>query len=161
MYKELGNKPVAKKIKERKMHGMVNKDGPWPDPSPTYFWPAVNKGLLTSLWPRYFLTWPDEIFWPIEENFFLDFSVKFSRPKGGWPAQPEQQKKDPTHSGVEIYERQEIRPMIYTFEEEEFLYPLNIGSMILVVRKFRESELVVKHCIFIYRQNSCRKKAYF
>jgi len=28
MYKELGNKPVAKKIKERKMHGMVNKDGP-------------------------------------------------------------------------------------------------------------------------------------
>jgi len=35
-----------------------------PDPTQAYFWPAVNK-RLTWLWPRYFPTRPEAIFfWP-------------------------------------------------------------------------------------------------
>jgi len=37
------------------------RDGPWPNPTRTYFWPAVIK-RLTWLWPGYFLTRPDDIF---------------------------------------------------------------------------------------------------
>jgi len=41
-----------------------SRDGPWPDPTQAWFWPAVNK-RPTCLWPRYFLTQPEEIFfWP-------------------------------------------------------------------------------------------------
>jgi len=32
-----------------------------PDPTQAYFWPAENK-RLTRLWPGYFLTRPEEIF---------------------------------------------------------------------------------------------------
>jgi len=37
------------------------RDGPWPNPTQAYFWPAVNK-RLTRLRPTYFLTQPEEIF---------------------------------------------------------------------------------------------------
>jgi len=39
---------------------MQFRDGPWPEPTQAYFWPAVNK-RLTRLWPGYFLTQPKEI----------------------------------------------------------------------------------------------------
>jgi len=38
------------------------------DPTQAYFWLAVNKGQA-RLWPRYFLTWP-------EERFFLTRQYK-------------------------------------------------------------------------------------
>jgi len=37
------------------------RDGPWPNPTQAFFWPAVNK-RLTWLWPGYFSTRIDEIF---------------------------------------------------------------------------------------------------
>jgi len=41
-----------------------SSDGPWPDPTRAYFWSAVNK-RLTHLWPGYFWTQPEDIFfWP-------------------------------------------------------------------------------------------------
>jgi len=54
---------------------ICSRDEPWPHPTQpdmtqAYFWPAVNK----SLWPGYFLTWPDEIFlknWDFEGKIFL------------------------------------------------------------------------------------------
>jgi len=39
----------------------LNRDGPWPDPTRAYFWPAVNK-RPTRLLPEYFPTQPEEIF---------------------------------------------------------------------------------------------------
>jgi len=38
-------------------------DGHGPDPKLAYFWPVINESP-TCLWPRYFWTWYDEIFWP-------------------------------------------------------------------------------------------------
>jgi len=45
-----------------------SRDGPWPDPTQAYFWPAVNK-RPTRLWPGYFLTQPKEIF--LTRRFFF------------------------------------------------------------------------------------------
>jgi len=50
------------------------RDGPWPDPTLAYFWPAVNKGQpafdLGTFWPN-----PNRFFWPkrkkIENLIFL------------------------------------------------------------------------------------------
>jgi len=41
------------------------RDGPWPNQTWAYFWPVVNK-RLARLWPRYFLTQPEEnlLAWP-------------------------------------------------------------------------------------------------
>jgi len=37
------------------------RDGPWPDLARAYFWPTENKRPI-RLWPKYILTWIDEIF---------------------------------------------------------------------------------------------------
>jgi len=44
-----------------------SRDGPWPDSTWAYFWPAVNK-RPTCLWHGYFLTQPKEIFLTRREN---------------------------------------------------------------------------------------------
>jgi len=61
-----------------------------PDPTRAYFWPAVNK-RLPRLWPGYFPTWPEEIFfWPegnkIEKLTFLGeiFQIQ-TQTINGWP----------------------------------------------------------------------------
>jgi len=42
-------------------------DGPWPDLTQAYFWPAVNR-RPTRLWPGYFLTRLEEIFFAQREK---------------------------------------------------------------------------------------------
>jgi len=44
-----------------------SRDGPWPDPTRAYFWPAVNK-RPTRLWPGYFPTRPEAIFFDPKEK---------------------------------------------------------------------------------------------
>jgi len=63
-----------------------NWDGPWTGPTQANFWPAVNQ-RPTHLWPRYFLTWPEEIFFYPEgkKRKVLDLLGKFSKPRGSWP----------------------------------------------------------------------------
>jgi len=67
------------------------RDGPWPDPTPAYFWPTVNK-RPTCLWPRYFLTRHEEIFFDPKEklkNFtFLRGNFPNSNPNQEWLTQP-------------------------------------------------------------------------
>jgi len=75
------------------------RDGP--DPTRTYFWPAVNK-RPTQLWPRYFLTQPNEILFDpkgkkLKKLTFLGevFQIH-TQTTNGWsdPTRPEQQKFD-------------------------------------------------------------------
>jgi len=69
---------------------MIFRDGPWPDPTRAYFWPAVNK-KLTHLWPRYFLTRPEEILFDPKqkklENLWFSGEIfqTLIQTKDGWP----------------------------------------------------------------------------
>jgi len=65
---------------------MITKLEMCPDPTRTYFWPAVKK-RPTLLWPGYFLIWPNDIFltrraknWKIE-CFKGKFSKSIPKPK--------------------------------------------------------------------------------
>jgi len=61
---------------------------------PTYFWPAVNK-RLTRLWPRYFFTPSQEIFFDSKgKNWkFGIFRANFPNPKQRWLTQPNPSQK--------------------------------------------------------------------
>jgi len=65
-------------------------DGPWPDPTRAYFWPAVNK-RPTWLWPGYFPTRPEAIFFDVFRGNFPN-----SNPNHKWLTRLEPQKIDPT-----------------------------------------------------------------
>jgi len=72
--------------------GFVVRDGPWPDPTWAYFWPAVNK-RLTHLWPdpkRFFLTRREKI------EKFDSFRGNFpnSNPNHKWLPDPTQATKN-------------------------------------------------------------------
>jgi len=72
------------------------RDGPWPDPTWAYFWPSVYK-RPTRLWPRYFLTRPEENFFDSKgKNWKIwRFWGKYSKLKLKlWMADPAQ--PDPT-----------------------------------------------------------------
>jgi len=53
-----GNENTAASLEQLTLHG--SRDGPWPDPTRAYFWPAVKRP--TRLRPGYFPTQPEEIF---------------------------------------------------------------------------------------------------
>jgi len=80
-------------------NGFFTRDGPWHDPTRSYFWPALNKSP-TSFWPGYFLTQPEEIFWPNGKKIkkFDVFRGSFPNlnPNHRWLTQPEPLKIDPT-----------------------------------------------------------------
>jgi len=64
-----------------------------PDPARTYFWPAVNK-RPTRLWPEYFLTRPDDIFFlpkGLNIEIFDIFRGNFPNPYPNqrWLTQPD------------------------------------------------------------------------
>jgi len=71
--------------------GLRGRDGPWPDPTRAYFWPAVNK-RPTRLWPGYFPTQPKAIFFePKGKNWKIwRFRGNFlkSNPNHKWLTQP-------------------------------------------------------------------------
>jgi len=66
------------------------RDGPWPDPTQAYFWPAVNK-RPTRLWLGYFSTQPKEIFFDPKgeklKNLMLLGEIFQSQTQtiNGWP----------------------------------------------------------------------------
>jgi len=63
------------------------RDGTWPDPTWAYFWPAVNK-RPTRLWPGYFLTWPEDIFFDPKWKKFAIFRGNFptqTKTVNSWP----------------------------------------------------------------------------
>jgi len=67
----------------------LTRDGPWPDPTQAYFWPAINK-RPTRLWLGYFLTQPEEIFfWPEGKKMekFDSFRGHFLNPNLKWLSQ--------------------------------------------------------------------------
>jgi len=68
-----------------------------PDLTGAYFWPAGNK-RPTPLWPEYFLTQLDEIFFDPKGNIakFKIFRGNFPNPNQRWLTWPEQQKTDPS-----------------------------------------------------------------
>jgi len=80
-----------------------------PDPTRTYFWPAVNK-RQTPLWPEYFSTRPDDIFLePFDPKGKKLKNLTFlgeihTQSKDGWPnlTRLEQQKFYPTR--VKIFD---------------------------------------------------------
>jgi len=66
------------------------RDGPWPDPTRAYFWPAINK-RLACLWPD-----PKRFFWPERkkiETIDIFRGNLFPNPN------PESQKIDPIRLG--------------------------------------------------------------
>jgi len=79
------------------------RDGPWPDPTWAYFWPAVNK-RQTHLWPGYFLTQPEEIFFDLKGKklknliFWGEIFQIQTQTKNGWPDTTQSTKNwpDPT-----------------------------------------------------------------
>jgi len=80
----------------------MSRDGPWPDPTQPYFWPAVNK-RPTCHWPGYFLTWPKDIFFDPKGKKI----EKSSKPK----PKPEPQKIDLTWPGSKIFDLDPSLPM--------------------------------------------------
>jgi len=59
-----------------------------PDPTQGYFRAAVNK-RLTRLWPGYFLTQLEKIFWPEGKNWkFGIFRGNFPNPNQRWLTRP-------------------------------------------------------------------------
>jgi len=75
------------------------RDGPWPDLTQAYFWPAVNK-RPARLWPGSFLTWPEEK--KIEKFDIFLGNFPNSKPNHKWLTRPEPQKIDPTRPGSKI-----------------------------------------------------------
>jgi len=75
------------------------RDGSWPDPTQAYIWPAVNK-RPTFLWPRYFLTRPEDIFFDSKgkklKNLTFLGEILQTQTINGWPnpTGPEPQKID-------------------------------------------------------------------
>jgi len=73
------------------------RDGPWPDPTRTYFWPSVNK-RPTRLWPGYFLAQHEEIFLSqkgkIEKFDIFRGNFPNSSPSHKWLTQRELQNFD-------------------------------------------------------------------
>jgi len=72
----------------KQQNKLDTRDGPWPDPTWGYFWPAVNK-RLTSLWPSYFLTQPKEIIFDPDgiklENLTFSGEIFKTQTLDGWP----------------------------------------------------------------------------
>jgi len=83
-----------------------------PNPTQTYFWPAVNK-RSTRLWLGYFLTWPDHIFLtPRAKNGKIDiFRGNFPNPcpNQRWLTQPGSKNFDPDPS---LLYRKQVLPKI-------------------------------------------------
>jgi len=69
-----------------------NRDGPWPNPTQAYFWPALNK-MPTRLWAEG---------QKIEKFDVFRGNFPNSNPNHKWLTRPEPQKIDPTRPGSKI-----------------------------------------------------------
>jgi len=80
---------------------VVHRDGQWPDQTQAYFGPAVNK-RPTRLWPGFFLTQPEEIFFEPKgkklKNLALLVEIFQTQTINGWPnlTRPKPQKINST-----------------------------------------------------------------
>jgi len=75
-----------------------------PDPTQAFSWPLLKK-RLTLLWPRYFLTLSDKIFWP-EWNKIEKIGIlwgNFPDSEMADPTQPKH-KKNPTWTGSKTFD---------------------------------------------------------
>jgi len=90
-----------------------------PNPIRTYLWPAVNK-RPTWLWPGYFLTQPDDFFWPKGQKF--DFFPN-PYPNQRWLTRPRSKNFDPDSSLRPKPNNltQMVQPLLATFAVIHFL----------------------------------------
>jgi len=82
------------------MNKVLSRDGPWPEPTQAFFWPAVNK-RPTLLWPGYFLTRPEQIslIWREKLTFLGE---NFPNPNRRWLIRHNPSYKTFTRTGSKI-----------------------------------------------------------
>jgi len=102
------------------------------DPIRAYFWPAVNK-RPTRLWPGYFLTQPEEIFWSHGKKFEnLDvFRGNFPNPNSNyrWLTRPNPSHKKLTRTHHYIRNGIAILPINYRYARHQMRKPGNPDNL--------------------------------
>jgi len=107
----LSDSYILNKMLQKNFKSQNIRDGPWPDatrPDPTraYFWPAVKRP--TWLWPGYFPTRPEAIFfiWREKNEKFDVFRGNFqnSNPNHKWLTRPDPSHKKLTRPGSKIFD---------------------------------------------------------